>query len=622
MSPAWFNALRRAFRTLQQRTDDITAQQAQIASVLASLEDADGNLLDVADAIAGKQDASPALDDLAHLPGTGMVARVLGGYVPWTLAGTANRIVVVDGDGAVAAPTFDISTAYVGQASITTLGTIATGTWHGTAIAAPFGGTGQTVYAVGDILFASSTTALSKLAAGTNGYVLTLAAGVPTWAAGGAGAVPTGTGWRHVTAGVEDAAASTPTSADVGLGSVTNDAQTKAAIVPNTAPAAGQLLVGNAGGTAYAPVTLSGDITITSAGVGTIGAAKVTLAMQVNMPTARLRGRVTAGAGVPEDLTGTQATTLLDVFTSGLKGLVPPSGGGTTTFLRADGTFATLIVGGAGIQPVTDVFAANGTWTPPAGATRCKVIVIGPGGGGGAGRKGAAATARVAGAGGGGGGRSEADFKISDLGASEAITVGTGGTGAAAQTTNSNNGAPGNPGSAASSFGNHLKANPGAGGGGGANGGGGLLALGGTGLTSSGGASLTATTAGGAGVAGGVGGYASGSGGNGSGITGVNGINAGGAGGGAPSFYAGALAGGTGGVGAGGNGGNGNASIPAAVATGGGGGASSITGNAGTGGNGGGYGAGGGGGGAAVDAVGNSGAGGNGSDGYVIVISY
>ena len=38
----------------------------------------------------------------------------------------------------------DIAAGYVGQASITTLGTIATGTWHGTAIAAAYGGTGST----------------------------------------------------------------------------------------------------------------------------------------------------------------------------------------------------------------------------------------------------------------------------------------------------------------------------------------------------------------------------------------------------------------------------------------------------------------------------------------------
>ncbi len=38
--------------------------------------------------------------------------------------------------------------------------------------------------------------------------------------------------------------------------------------------------------------------------------------------------------------TAAEATALLDVFTSVLKGLVPASGGGTTTFLRADATFA------------------------------------------------------------------------------------------------------------------------------------------------------------------------------------------------------------------------------------------------------------------------------------------
>lgn len=56
------------------------------------------------------------------------------------------------------------------------------------------------------------------------------------------------------------------TATQVGLGSVTNNAQTRAAIVPNTAPAAGQVLVGNAGGTAYAPVSFSADCTMASTG--------------------------------------------------------------------------------------------------------------------------------------------------------------------------------------------------------------------------------------------------------------------------------------------------------------------------------------------------------------------
>lgn len=70
---------------------------------------------------------------------------------------------------------------------IATVGTITTGTWNGTKIAEAYGGTNQSTYATGDILYASGVNTLSKLAAGTNGYVLTLAGGVPTWAASASG---------------------------------------------------------------------------------------------------------------------------------------------------------------------------------------------------------------------------------------------------------------------------------------------------------------------------------------------------------------------------------------------------------------------------------------------------
>ena len=67
--------------------------------------------------------------------------------------------------------------------SLTSVGTIGTGTWQGTAIGATYGGTGQTVYAVGDLLYASSTTQLSKLADVATGNAL-ISGGVgvaPAW---------------------------------------------------------------------------------------------------------------------------------------------------------------------------------------------------------------------------------------------------------------------------------------------------------------------------------------------------------------------------------------------------------------------------------------------------------
>lgn len=57
--------------------------------------------------------------------------------------------------------------------AITATGTIASGTWNGTAIAAAYGGTGQTSYTVGDLVYASGATALSKLSSSaTAGAVL------------------------------------------------------------------------------------------------------------------------------------------------------------------------------------------------------------------------------------------------------------------------------------------------------------------------------------------------------------------------------------------------------------------------------------------------------------------
>lgn len=55
-----------------------------------------------------------------------------GGGTVTSVSGTTNRITVATG---TTTPVIDISASYVGQSSITTLGTITTGVWNGTAIA-------------------------------------------------------------------------------------------------------------------------------------------------------------------------------------------------------------------------------------------------------------------------------------------------------------------------------------------------------------------------------------------------------------------------------------------------------------------------------------------------------
>lgn len=93
-----------------------------------------------------------------------------------------------------------------------------------------------------------------------------------------------------------------------------------------------------------------GDITASSGGtVLTVDNSAITLAKMANIATARFIGRITAGTGVPEALTGTEATSLLDVFSTTAKGLVPVASGGseTTQFLRKDGTWAVPAGGGS-----------------------------------------------------------------------------------------------------------------------------------------------------------------------------------------------------------------------------------------------------------------------------------
>lgn len=98
------------------------------------------------------------------------------------------------------------------QAQITQTGTIASGVWQGTAIAATNGGTAQTSWATGDLLFASGTNTLSKLAIGSANQVLTVAAGVPSWQPAAAGGLTWSTSTTSQTAAVNNGYLDTDTS--------------------------------------------------------------------------------------------------------------------------------------------------------------------------------------------------------------------------------------------------------------------------------------------------------------------------------------------------------------------------------------------------------------------------
>jgi hypothetical protein len=88
--------------------------------------------------------------------------------------GTANKI-TVSGDA------ITIATTYVGQTSLTTLGTIATGTWQSTDIDVAYGGTGVSTLTSNGILYGNGTGAVQVTAAGTDGYFLYSNSGTPAW---------------------------------------------------------------------------------------------------------------------------------------------------------------------------------------------------------------------------------------------------------------------------------------------------------------------------------------------------------------------------------------------------------------------------------------------------------
>jgi microcystin-dependent protein len=140
----------------------------------------------------------------------------------------------------------------------------------------------------------------------------------------------------------------------------------------------GNTTIGNAGadtlsvvatGTFTGNQTFNGTATFTA--TVTVPDQSFTNAKLVPVATATIKGRVTAGTGAVEDLTGAETTSLLsavvgDSGSGGTKGLVPAPAAGDTAaarFLSAAGTFAAAVPVGS-----ISMYAAN---TAPTGWLEC-----------------------------------------------------------------------------------------------------------------------------------------------------------------------------------------------------------------------------------------------------------
>lgn len=196
-----------------------------------------------------------------------------------------------------------------------------------------------------------------------------------------------------------------------------------------------------------------GDVIVSGTGlVWTIDTGAVSLAKMADMATSSFLGRSTAGTGAPEVLSATTATSLLNVFSTSLKGLVPAPISSTGKFLKDDGTWASVTA--SSIKPHAPQVLTSGTaatYTVPANCTLILVEVVG-GGGSGATPPG---TGYYGGGGGGGGGYAKKFYTVTPgqtctytVGSTAAASTFTDGSvtitgGAGSSATNQNGGAGG-----------------------------------------------------------------------------------------------------------------------------------------------------------------------------------
>jgi hypothetical protein len=248
------------------------------------------------------------------------------------------------------------------SSSLTSVGTIATGTWNATAIGPTKGGTGLSAYTSGDIIYASATNVLSRLAKGVNGQVLTVVAGfpaysdvpvytLPTASTSTLGGVKVDGSTITISNGIITSTGgySLPTASTTVLGGVKIDGSTI------TLNGSSQLVA-----TAYSlPTATAGTIS-----TGTLGGVKV------DGTTITITNGVISGANtytLPAASTSTLGgVTVAAVGTSGLNntsGAISLATAGTSQLggVKVDGT--TVTIDGSGVISSASSLASRGTVT-------------------------------------------------------------------------------------------------------------------------------------------------------------------------------------------------------------------------------------------------------------------